>query len=209
MCQPPEVLNASNPAKQAVRALEIFEQVATVQRSLASFIEEYSSKIGDNGVKKLNLVESVLSTVCDIGQKRIMKISHVPYLEKAYSKYKVEQKNLKRLDPCRMLRNEDSHAMKRFIRSPEDSVVRRPAKIQKKSLELLGDFHHLRRSPRARSDVSKDLKNNYDNLLKEFTGLPPDGANVWTKSNLFTYLSQLENLELKLRPFLLKIIERG
>lgn len=32
MCQPPEVSNESNPAKQAIRALEIFEQLATVQK---------------------------------------------------------------------------------------------------------------------------------------------------------------------------------
>ena len=46
-------------------------------------------------------------------------------------------------------------------------------------------------------------------LIDEFTGLPPQGAKMWTKDTLSWFMDNLFTSNQKPRPFLLKIIAKG
>ena len=46
-------------------------------------------------------------------------------------------------------------------------------------------------------------------ILDDFTGLPPQGAKVWTKETIALIMDDLRNSGQDQKPFLLKIIERG
>ena len=81
---------STNPAKNALAALDIFQQVETVHESLSQFMLEFKPVIGMKGVHKLTLMKDVLVAVCDVGPKHTARISLVPYLIKAHAKYQAE-----------------------------------------------------------------------------------------------------------------------
>ena len=86
---------SSNPAKNALLALDIFEQVETVHESLSKFIMDFKPLIGAKGVNKLTLMKDVLVAVSDVGRKQTAKISPVPYLMRAHAEHQAELRKRK------------------------------------------------------------------------------------------------------------------
>ena len=201
---------SSGPAKNALLALDLFEQVETVHESLSKFMVDFKPLIGAKGVNRLTLMKDVLVAVSQVGRKRTAKISSVPYLMKAHGKHRTELKKRQLQDPYRPIRDENIYNMRRFIQVNTGKSNKTPTKKQKLDFEQLGAIIPERRSPRSNLVLGSNVEGNVDLLVENFTGYPPDGAVRWTKLTLFLYLRQLEDLKVKkLRPFLLKVVKKG
>ena len=200
--------SSSGPAKNAVAALDVFEQVKTVHESISQFMSDFKPMIGDKGVNKLRLMKDVLVAVCDVGCKRTAKICPVPYLMRAHAKYQAEIRKRKLQDPYRPLRDENVYDMRKFVRVNTGKEKQRPAKKRKLDFEQVFSNHRERRSSRTNLSMRKNLKDNQKVLADDFTGVPPDGAVRWTKLTLFLYMQELENLQVKMRPFILKVVDK-
>jgi hypothetical protein len=195
--------SSTNPAKEAFFLLDLLQVVKDVSTALGQFKCNHGKDVADAGIKHLEVMMEALDWIQLAGTKQVGRISKVKYLSRAYELTRTAEKKRKADDPMTMVRRRAVCGLREFVRSCKrarsDEV-----KKEKAPPQPMPFYEEPRRSPRGPSPVPSTAL-----LITDFTGLPPQGANVWTKETLAWFVDNLFTSDQKARPFLLKIIAKG
>ena len=193
----------SNPVKESFHLLDLLQQVNNVATALAEFKYNHATHINDAGIKDLEVMIESLNLIHSDGQKQVGQVSTVKYLHKSYGLVKNSAKKRKAEDPMRKIQRGAVSGLREFVK-----------KCKKEELEAIKKANSppppmLFYEEPGRSERGPPSPFNPRMLIDDFTGLPPQGANKWTRETLSLFVDNLTTSGQSRLPFLTKIINRG
>jgi len=199
----PESSSRSNPAKQSFVLLNLFEQMKNVSTALGEFKSTHHMHISETAIKHLEVMEHSLRLIYSAGMKQTGIVSSVKHLQKSFILKRNADKKRKTEDPMERLPRLAVHGLREFAKRMKKGESEEARKASAPPLPMIS-YEEPRRSARGSPTTTPSALN-----LDDFTGLPPQGARLWTKESLVWFVDNLVTSGQKVCPFTSEIVAKG
>ena len=168
--------------------LDLLDEVKNASLALAEFKIKHGANVAVGGIKQLEVVIESLDWVHSAGVRQAGKVSNVKYLRKSHQYAKAAGRKRRANDP--MQRKVGLiHGLRVF--NKRCRTEQEEEKSDAPPPEFLF-YDDNRRSARVSSPET------IDDRIKDFSGLPPQGATTWTRETLFLFMDNLVDSKVEL-----------
>jgi hypothetical protein len=149
--------------------------VNTVSTALGEFKSTHHMDISDTGIKHLEVMEHSLQLIYSAGMKQVGIVSTVKHSHKSYILNWNADKKRKKENPMEIVPRQAVHGLREFAKRFKKAETEEARRASALPTPLLF-YKKPRRSTRGSPTTTPSVMN-----LNDFTGLPPQGARLWTK----------------------------
>lgn len=194
----------SDAAKAARNLLDTIYEAKNVADALADFTNKRKNTLPNNDVKELQLMVDALNGIFDQGRHQTAKVSKVPYVHRAYEKYKSDKDKKEGEYTGRL--SKSIRKLKQFVGSIPDKKKNKSSAASPPPVPQPPAAKKARSS--ERTVVSPDKPNDEVAKILALKGQPQFPDTKWTKESLINALIKLEGSR-KSNAFISAVVDVG